>query len=322
MRRNEKPLPPYIGPFWQPVWDLPNLSAPSPKPDHPTNAVVGLVILFTDAYRKNTNLLAWVRAAIYSRDSTLKATDAVKRGVAIKLYIEDVLRPLLTPTLEENFIDTNEDVIWFTPPTLEGVWGYLGKQMCPYWDEQLLIYDRIIVWDADTFFLPENKVSMFAHSAFLPAEYIYYINLASLRFSAYKDAFLFKFNQITERGDIPVDALLKNAGVDLNTFPDTIIKPSGHLWSYAPAHFHKHHSDFVDWMRNHAPYLGSDELTTVCWQQLFDIPLGELHFLLRLRTHHTPSFLLEPNTHANLLHGLFPAGETIEAEFRKHLWIR
>ena len=325
MRKNPKPFPSetrdpnnFIDNYLEPIWNLPSLEAPPPTPQTVDTETVALIVLFSDAYRRVENLQAWVRAAIYSRGSALKYTDAVKQGVEVKLYIEDVLRPMLTPSLEENFVDVDKDVVWFTPPTIDGVWGYLGKQMCPYWDPQLLTYDRIFVWDADTFFL-QRPNTMFERSKSLPLTEIYYIHAPRLYWHTFQHTFLSKLSKDTKRGGIPVDTLLENAGVCLKDFPDLVTKPFGSMWTYSPSHFHAHQTDFLDWMQTYAPYFGNDELTAICYQQLFDIQIRSLSKMLKLTMNHTPRYLSTPDTGTQILHGLF--SHATEAAFQKLLQV-
>lgn len=323
MRKNPKPFPSetldpnnFIDDYLEPIWHLPNLRTPPPQSEEPDPKTVALVILFTDAYRRAENLRAWVRAAIYSRSSALKHTDAVSEGIAVKLYIEDILRPELAPILEENFVDVDNDVIWFTPPAIDGVWGYLGKQMCPYWDPQLLTYDRIFVWDADTFFLPRPN-PMFERSKALSLTDIYYIHAPRHYWHTSQHTFVSKLAKDTKKGGIPVETLLENAGVHLNTFPDLVVKPFGSMWAYSPSHFHAYHLSFLDWMRAYAPYFGNDELTAICYQQLFGIQILSLSKTLQLTMNHTPRFLSNPDTETQILHGLF--SQTTEAAFQKQV---
>lgn len=331
MRKNPNPFPSsllsskhFIDPVYEIFWNLPDLEAPFPVVSNPRSEYVGLIVLFSDAYRRVKNLEAWVRGAIYSRLSALKYTDAVSARIDVKLYIEDILRPHLESVLRKNFIDVDRDVIWFSAPSLprskDGVWGYLGKQMCPYWDEQLMDYDRIIVWDADTFFLPRSNF-MFTHLQSLADSATGYIFVIPLEWSEFRYDFRHKLSKATKLSGMPIDDLLMFSDVSLDTFPSQVSKPFGSMWSYAPRHYHRHHSDFIDWMRSYAPYFGNDELCAVCWSHKFGIELVSLDLLLDLKMYDTPSFLNSPELHTkiNVLHGLPSASQ--EAEFHKMLEI-
>ena len=78
-----------------------------------------------------------------------------------------------------------------------------------------------------------------------------------------KSGFIAKVQRDTRKSNIPVDKLFAMSGVNPNDFTDSVYKMSGFLWTYSPAYFHKHCTDFVNWMSTHAPYLGNDEETLV-----------------------------------------------------------
>jgi len=316
MRKNSQPFPDgrvssksLIDPIYKVFWNLPTLEEPPPTPDNPSSNVIALSILFTDAYKRVANLEAWVRGVIYSRWSALKYTDAVSENVAVKLYIEDILRPSLESTLISNFVDPDKDVLWFSAPPLErsddGFWGHLGKQMCPYWDTQLADYDRILVWDADTFFLPRPH-TMFTKLKSLESAMIGYIFAITMPWKDFYYTFKHKLRKDTRKSGIEIEELLAMSDIVFDEFPETIQKPFGSMWSYPPKHYHTHHQDFVQWMQTYAPYYGNDELAAVCWSHKFGINIKSLDILLDLRMYDTPSFLTSPDTHTqkNVLHGL------------------
>ena len=320
MRYNPVPFPSaqanpnnFIDPVLEGFWNLPSLVKPPPVVENPNPDSVALVILFTDDYRRSENLQAWVRGAIYNRWSCLQYSDAVSQGIEVKLYIEDVLRNVLSPALTENFIDVDRDVIWFHAPRLEkGLYGYLGKQMSPYWDSQLATYKRIMVWDADTFFLPRPN-SMFAKLKDFPTNKIGYILVSTEKWSIFRNTLISRLKMDIKKGGVPVDELFQMAGINLDGFSDYVLKPFGCMWTYSPAYFHKHHSDFVNWMQSYAPYFGNDELLATCWNQLFNIDILSLSNELDLSINPTDSYMGSSiqNKKTNVLHGLFHRNQTI-----------
>ena len=330
MRKNNVPFPSenvtydFIDNKFKCLWNLPSLEKPTPIPTHLNTKSVALVVLFIDPYHRPQNLQAWVRGAIYNRWSALMYTDAIAQGIEVKFYFEDVLRQMLEPVLLENHVDPDKDVIWFhASPPQDKVWGHLGKKMVTYWDPQLQHYDRIINWDADTFFLPRpNKMFEKLHN--IPTDKIAFFRAFLMEWAIRKSGFIAKVQRDTRKSNIPVDKLFAMSGVNPNDFTDSVYKMSGFLWTYSPAYFHKHCTDFVNWMSTHAPYLGNDEETLSIAAQLFNMEFLSLYEPLGLKMHQI-DILLDLDDAAkdiNIVHGMFHAKDEKQAAFHKLLGIR
>ena len=261
-----------------------------------------LIPLFTDDYRNLGNLGPLLRAAIHSRASALRNTDATAQNVSVKLYIEDILRETFEQTLCNNFINPDEDVIWFHAPPLEktrdGIYGNLGRQMFAYWDERFAQYQRVTVWDADLFFLVACKAhNLFERFAKLPMDAIGYLFAYPVAWRELKLHWYLTLDEDTKAGGIPLRDLLKMAGMP--KFEGDVYYPMGCFWTYPARHFHKHHPDFVNWMRTYAPYFGNDQAIATCWNKKFGIPLLSLNEHLELQS--TSIFPIHDKVH--LFHG-------------------
>lgn len=313
------------------AWRLPDLQAPPSFPPFSNPNILCLIPLFSDAYTRVENIAAWVRYAIYSRWTCLKYTDAVLRAVEIKFLVEDCIADRVIPTFEKNFIDIDNDVIWFTAEPLEksenGTWGYLGKQMIPYWDERFAGYEWLWVWDADILFMPNEKTrsmlepeknlpnQMFTRTPDLPKQ-AGYIHISVTDSKDVEAHYLHKLSLDTEKTGIPVDALLKMSGV--STQRQTIIKPACAIWVYPAKHYHEHHKDFIDWMRTYAPYWGNDEILVGYWTQKFRLDITNLHNAIGILSNDL-SFYFRFNPPGNILHGVI--NMDFERELRELLEI-
>ena len=329
MRKNLVPFPcekttyDFIDNKFKCLWNLPSLTEPTPVPTHPDTTKIALVVLFIDPYHRHQNLLAWVRGAIYSRWSALMYTDAIAQGIEVKFYFEDVLRQMLEPVLLENHVDPDKDVIWFhASPPKDKVWGHLGKKMVTYWDPQLQHYDRIITWDADTFFLPRPN-NMFEKLNNIPTDKIGFFRAFLMEWNIRKSGFISRVERDTNKSEVSVYKLFKMSGVNLNGFTNGVYKMSGFLWTYSPAYFHKHHTDFVNWMSTHAPYLGNDEETLAMAAQVFKLKFLSLYEPLDLNMHQIDTFLdLDDATNdINIVHGMFYAKSEKQQAFHNILGI-
>lgn len=285
MRLNPRPFPDFIDECYRTFWNLPDIDTPPPRAAETGCEHLCLIPLFTDAYRRVENLAAFIRAAIHSRDSCLRNTDATEQGVVVKLYIEDILYETFEQTLRHNYIDPDEDVLWFHAPPLEltadGIYGHLGKQMWAYWDERLVGYERVTVWDADMFFLAACKEhGLFARFGQLPAEEIGYLCAYPVPWQQLWRHWNLHLIADTKLGGVSRKDLLAMAAVP--KFEGDVFFPMGCFWTYPAKHFHGHRPDFVAWMRAYAPYFGNDQIIAACWNVKFGIPLFPLDMYLQV----------------------------------------
>ena len=305
MRKNKKPFPADMDEHYRSFWNLPDVV-------EPLSAVVScevpsrfyLIPLFVDSYINRANLGAFVRAAIYARGCCLKYTDAVAQNVSVKLYIEDILRDEFDEVLRENFVDPDDDVLWFHAPPLErtrdGIHGRLGKQMYAYWDERFAECDSVTVGDADLFFLPQAKaLSVFEKLCGAPQQDIGYLFAHPLPWEQLRQHWWLHFIADTERGGIPVKEFLAWAKVP--RFKEDVFFPMGCLWHYPARHFHSHHPDFVEWIRTFGPYFGNDQIAATCWSEKFDIPIFALNTFMPLISTSSISYAFEKDV--SLFHG-------------------
>lgn len=281
MRHNSEPFPIFpaanwIDPIYECYWRLPDLLEPPPVVDNPDPHCLMLIHLFTDGYTRNKNIHAWIRSAIYSRWSVLRNTDAVAEGIEVKFYIEDKLKHTLWDTLKKNFIDPDRDVIWFAAPPLPksetGEWAYLTKKLSSYWDERFVDYDWVLCTDADLFYLPLPN-EMFSKIKALHLTDIGMLFAFIEEHKLMKDHIELRIKHGLEKIGMTLPELFAFAGVDIDPFRNTLIKPAGCFWVYPANHFHTHHQDFVQWMQAYAPYFGDDEMAMVYASEKFDLEL-------------------------------------------------
>jgi len=241
---------------------LPNLSiaAPNAAGDHP---LVGLIPVFNDPYFPDM-FSAYLKSAIYSRQTWLLHTDAYAQNVAIKLYIEDTLLPVATPLLENNKLNLETDVLWFTAPplidTLRGVWGRLGKKLRLYWDPQLAHYEKIVYWDADLFKVPEPEFQdFFTRAADEP--YFSFTDLTTLKRREWRPSMIRSATRNVHLGRLPLQDIYANAGLGrvLQEIKGHLTRPTGSLCIYPAATFRDESPESLTWIRDHGPYIGEDE---------------------------------------------------------------
>lgn len=270
-----------IDPSHQWLMALPPLPEPPPRPEAKAN-MIGLIPLFVSPYGRQDNIHAYVRAAVHSRDSCLRHTDAIARGVPIQLYIEDVVLERCKSELLENHIDIEKDVRVFSAPLLEyskdGVWGQLAKKMCVYYDPQFADIDWVVCWDAAVWF-PKGTDFKFNFIRAQPILDIGYIEVRkNIRWTQYwEDEWLKILARMTEKSEIEMHWYVSTfEPLGLFEPGDKIQFPVGGLWTYPAAHFHTLNKDFVWWMSEYSPYFGCDEITATVWSYCFDLNIVSL----------------------------------------------
>ena len=297
-----------IEPTYHGFYRLPPLSQRSSVIENPDTDTLALILLFSDDHRPISNALAWVKAAIYSRAAALKYTDAVREGVEVKIYAEDKLRKHIEDILVRNHVDPDTDVLWFNCPPLpmSDKWGYLGRQMSPFWDPQIKPYKRIMVWDSDFFFIEDDDSNIFRNLKKLHEKEIGY-NIVHVRdWQTYKERFSSKLDERGAFGDMSMAEFLTHAGTDWTSFK-FVQQPISTFWSYPPRFFQQHQKPLLRWITEFGPYFGSDELAAVCWSHKFGIRVRDLAGPLNINIYHTHTFLritvAVPGV--NALHGVF-----------------
>ena len=260
--------------------DLPDLESPVPQVLTPNPTMIGIIPLFRDPYFNKHNFPAFLKAAIYARQSWFLHTDAIETNTAIKLYIEDDCKDIARPILEQNGLNET-DVLWFStsplPDTHSGVWGRLGKKMNFYWDPQLSEYEQVVYWDADMFKLDEpDSRNIFTRIADTE-RVLSSIRVKTLPRSIWRPDIIRNSVKNVHFGGIPIQDIFVRAGLGrtLQNIPGYIAMPVGTLGIYPAQRFHSELLPFVDWQKENAPYIGDDE---------FCIALGAAKFNIYLRS--------------------------------------
>lgn len=258
--------------------DLPDLTSPVPQVAHPNATMIGIIPLFEDPYFNEHNFPAFLKAAIYSRQSWLLHTDAIETDTAIKLYIENACQDVAIPILAQNGLNET-DVLWFSPSPLpdtnNGVWGRLGKKMNLYWDPQLSDYEQVVYWDADMFKLdaPDSR-DIFARVADTE-RVLSSIRVQTLPRRIWRPQIIHNSVKNVHFGGIPIQDIFVRAGLGrvLQGIPGEIAKPLGGLGIYPAKRFHSELQPFVDWLKENAPYIGDDEICLTLGAAKFNIYL-------------------------------------------------
>ncbi len=262
--------------IYQPLMELPIEQLPPVRATTvaPSERILALIPLFVDVHYPEEVIDAFVRAAIYSRWSCLQYTDAAAQGVSIKFYVEDVLYKRLTDVFDANHIDVEQDVLWFHAPPLPdrlgNGWARLSKKMCSYWDTRLAEYDWIVVWDADMSFRQDHH-SLFETLHQEPAEELHY-----LRVDRFEWNWLRTFLEATEQGGISIEMLLERVGASHLTLTGKHAKPLGIMWCYPAKWFHTKLPTCVQWMQQHAPYIGDDEVCAMLLAHVFNFNIRSM----------------------------------------------
>ena len=141
------------------LWRLPDMLSPPPKHNEGTGKSILLWPLFHidrydgDDFNHNTLVHHGLRGAIWSRNSFMRHTDALARGVEMKFYLEERCLPALKPILDANFVDVDRDVLLFDGSHMDGKpVTHLGKKLSLFYDERLCGYDWVCPADFDIFF--------------------------------------------------------------------------------------------------------------------------------------------------------------------------
>ena len=92
----------------------------------------------------------YIRAAFYARESILRNTTAKAEGVAVKYYVEDVLRDVF---LSRDYVQEEDCLFWHADVEIPRRISF--KCLAPIRDSLLKDYENVIITDAD-FFIARN----------------------------------------------------------------------------------------------------------------------------------------------------------------------
>ena len=316
--------------MYEGMWRLPDLQTPSAVPSGFNPNILCLIPLFKDDYTRVENLEAFARMAIYSHWTCYQHTNALDEYIRVQFLVEECIADRVIPIFEQNFIDINKDVIFFTADPLEhstdGSWGHLGKQMVPYWDKRFANYEWLFVWDADILFLPEissigigeneslqNQMFTKIHDLPKRAGYIY---VSYIEAEIMNNQLLSRLAKETTKTGISVDKLLEMS--EVSKYRRTILKPSCCLWAYPAKHFHENHQDFIEWMQTYAPYWGNDEIIAGYWTNKFLLKVNVLSRELNILVNDN-AYFFGAKPAGNILHGIIRLDS--EKELREALYI-
>lgn len=148
--------------------NLPRLPKPLQQYNATSKELVILYPLFRGVPSEPTDseLLFRIPAALWSKRSFLRHTDVMERSVAMKFYIEDVVwqnKQVKDYFHAEGVPD--DDILTFSGAEIEVELPegsqelYMGKQLCPYLDDQLRHWELVILLDADLFFCKTQHAS-------------------------------------------------------------------------------------------------------------------------------------------------------------------
>lgn len=279
-------------------YDLPDIIAIQQEISNTEN--IAIIPVFSDIYFETNNFPAYLKSAIYSRQTFLLHSDACEMEVPIKLYIEEACREIATPILEKNKVNEN-DVLWFTPQEIGSTWGRLGKKLCLYWDKQLAHYTRVIYWDADMFKLPDIYPSPFARMMrAVPCLTFLVVNHKLRR--DWRPKMIRDCVKHVRYNHTPIQEMFEDAGLGrvLQNVKGQLAKPIGGFCIFPAKDFNENHKDFLEWLENHAPYIGDDEICIALASHKFNIFLQS--FFLGW-THVSIRNYLLGNINHPLLHG-------------------
>lgn len=262
---------------------LPDLKQFVKQVETPRTDMIGIIPLFKDPYFNEHNFPAFLKAAIYARQSWLLHTDAIETDTAIKLYIDDTCKDVAIPMCMQNGLDIDTDIIWFNAPPLPdthlGVWARLGKKMNLYWDPQLSDYDKIVYWDADMFKLktPPEKSDIFTQVA-STERVLSFIRVPLLQRRVWLRQIIQSSVKNVRFGGIPIQDIFVNAelGRTCQEISGPIARPIGGFGIYPARRFHSELRPFVEWQQTHAPYIGDDEICLALGAAKFNIYLRAL----------------------------------------------
>lgn len=265
--------------------NLPNIAS-LPQPENPTSDTIGIIPVFKDPYFNEHNSIAYLWAAIYSRQTFLLHSDATATQTAVKFYMETSLRSEALPILEQNCLDSQRDVIWFDAPplpdTFKGIWARLGKKSRLFWDPQFSAYEKVVYWDADIFHL--NVAGSLFKTAKGLTEDLYAIRTVTHPRRIWRPHAIRKITKSVFRGILPIQDIFERAGLGrvLQNVGGDRTRGIGSVGVYPAAALHTHHPAFIDYLREHAPYIGDDEICLMLAAALFDLRTFSLepHFTM------------------------------------------
>ncbi|MDE0326875.1 MAG: hypothetical protein OXN27_23360 [Candidatus Poribacteria bacterium] len=252
--------------------DLPDLQHPAP-PSTSDEENIGVIPIFSDVYLDIDNCIAFAKAACYSRHTALLNTDA-RNYLPIKFYVEDILRESVLPVFRENGV-SEEDILWFNAPPLPdthaGVWGRLGKKLSLYWDPRFADFSAVIYWDADLFFTANRHVMFQAFCDAGPN--LHFIRAVRLQRRIWRPQTIRNSVKNVRYGKMPIQEIFMRAGLGrtLQTLKGSIVKPIGGLGIFPAQRFHREEKDFLEWLKEHGPYIGDDEIALMLGAALFDL---------------------------------------------------
>lgn len=326
MRIDSKPFPEgTIDPLYEIIWRLPPLLQPPPIVESENSDYLALIPLYLEDGDPPEILDIYIKAALYSRWSALQYTDAVPQGVPIKFYADVNLYDSLYPLLFTNFIDMDKDVIWFYPPPLpfskDGWYPPKARDTLIFSDKQLRKYARVIVWDALCFFMPSPS-ALFHKLKGMREESIGYLYTTLSKWERIRPHVCQEVDYILRSLEMEPLPFVEESGVGALA-PETSLSVVDILWTYPPNFAFENKIEFVDWMRQFAPYFGANWVSASFYQHLFSWDIVSLNMTFGLGSNSTALFFQnEPRPDGCILHGGISLSDENEKKFRETLGIQ
>ena len=271
-----------LNPYKHHLWRLPSIDEDRQPKTYPgkSKECIALYPLFQTHGDDASLEHHLIRAACWGRRSFLLFSDAVDLDIKIGFYVGDTVLETVTPILEENGIDVDDDIFIMDESKFEGdPVTHLGKKMSIFCDKQFLDYKWVVQFDCDMWLgSPKRKSFNFfqyiithAKNGVLAITAYTDQNKKSHKFHI-KDKCWWhnlldtdndkeKINEWLSRtrelsGDISEAYTGKNIKI-----PDC----HGGTYAFPIQHYHKNYPELVDWIKRAGKLLQDDEAVFSLW---------------------------------------------------------
>ena len=254
------------------LYRLPNQTDPIPEYETRTDGMILVFLIFQPRPGLPYTSEYVVKSACHARRTWIMNSDAVDLGVPCKFYVEESEKGALAPIFDQNGIDMDRDIIYFTCPDETAPTcnqrDYHRKKMSFVKDSQFENYKWTLVCDSDLFIARglgwnDQKLSVFERLAShksdpgilritdrAPNQVEKWMNRCAVgSFEENREAW---FDII--KGLVDPEHYKK-----IRDNPFDLVSPACALHLFPSAHFMKEKKSDCEWLYNAAQHLDSDE---------------------------------------------------------------
>ena len=248
-------------------------------------------------------LEVYTRCALHARRTWMEHTDAREHGVAVKFYVEEAVLDRVGPVLASAGVNLDSEVIVFSDVRPAREWARLSKETAMLWDARFRDYEWVVVGDADLY-IPREGIPFFSRLSAVQgvsASELGFLKIYRGRGVRFSKRVQHKFRKGLKRypaahariGTCMYQArksfedmreILEGLGLEWEITEDThIVVPDLALTAFPARFYHLERQDFLGWLHDNAPRLGTGETCLEIAYQLFGYPFWGMDEVMGIR---------------------------------------